>query len=155
MKNPRPLHLLVALVLASCASGTGTTPDARAPETPAAPAAPAATDAPAQGASDAAPEAEESPAERYLDDPVAQKRGSDLFRALCTGYCHSTNAGEDTDASYLFDCNWSHASGDQEIFAVISEGLPETRMQGFGGKLPDEELWKIVSFLRAGSECTQ
>jgi hypothetical protein len=36
---------------------------------------------------------------------------------------------------------------------VISSGVPETRMQAFGGKLPDEDLWKIVSFLRVRSEC--
>ena len=168
MRRPWAPSLLAALLLVACASGTvacasgtGTpdsgTPDSGTPDSgnPPATGEPGSGPPPADAASTPEPATAEeaSPAAQYADDPVAQKRGSDLFRALCTGYCHSTNAGEDTDASYLFDCDWTQGGSDREIFGVISSGVPETRMQAFGGKLPDEDLWKIVSFLRVRSEC--
>jgi mono/diheme cytochrome c family protein len=97
----------------------------------------------------------DSPARQYDDDPTAQKRGSDLFRAVCTGYCHSTNAATDTDAPYLFDCASMHGTGDAEVFAVLEAGIPDTRMQGFGGKLPEADLWRIVSYVRKSTECKE
>ncbi|HVS15372.1 MAG TPA: cytochrome c [Thermoanaerobaculia bacterium] len=103
----------------------------------------------------AATDEADSPARQYDQDPAAQKRGSDLFRAVCTGYCHSTSVEVDTDSPYLFDCRWDHGGSDAEIFEVLTQGVPDTRMQGFGGKLPDADLWRIVSWVRMRSECPE
>ena len=86
-------------------------------------AAPAAPSAPAAAASD-------SPVAGYLADPQAMTRAAGLFRAVCTGYCHSTQQTANREAPNLFDCNWAHGSSDQEIFATISAGVPDTQMQG-------------------------
>ena len=59
------------------------------------------------------------------------------------------------DAPYLFDCEWKLGGSDQEIFDVIYNGVPDTQMQKFGGQLPDEEIWKVVSFLRVRSKCAE
>lgn len=114
--------------------------------------APAAADAVAESA--AAPgAAAASPAAAYLDDPEAVAFGRRYFRAVCTGYCHSTQPGLVRDAPDLFDCDWRHGGTDEEVFRTIAEGVPDTEMLPFGGKLEDEVLWKIVAFLRAGSRC--
>lgn len=93
-----------------------------------------------------------SPAAAYASDPEALKRASQVFRAVCTGYCHSTGTVQ-KEAPDLFDCTWSHGSSDQEIFDTVSGGVPATQMQAFGGKLPDEDLWKLVAYLRSRSKC--
>jgi hypothetical protein len=57
------------------------------------------------------------------------------------------------DAPDLFDCEWLHGSSDAELFQVISQGVPDTEMLPFGGKLDPEVLWKIIAFLRDASRC--
>lgn len=136
------LSVSSVLLVAGCASsGVGSQPAASAAE-PAAPPAPAA-------ASAASPS---SPAAAFYEDEAAQTRASQLFRAVCTGYCHTTE-GAGREAPDLFDCESDHGGSDQEIFDVITAGLPDTQMQAFGGKLPDEDLWRIVAYLRVNSTC--
>jgi mono/diheme cytochrome c family protein len=48
----------------------------------------------------------------------------------------------------LIDDQWDHGSSDAEIFAVIKRGLPPTMMAGFDGRIPDDEIWNIVNYLR-------
>ena len=48
----------------------------------------------------------------------------------------------------LTDDQWDHGSSDGEIFAVIKRGLPPTMMAGFDGRIPDEDIWNIVNYLR-------
>lgn len=91
-----------------------------------------------------------SPVEDYLQDPAALKRGKSLFIGTCGGYCHSMSPGA-RDAPYLFDCTFLHGGSDEEVFASISNGVPKTRMVGFGGKLPegDADIWRLVAFLKS------
>lgn len=97
---------------------------------------------------------EAPPSERYLNDPAALKRGMGLFTGTCGAYCHSMKS-DVGDAPFLFDCQWKNGSGsDADVFCVIYDGVPGTRMVGFGGKMPegDEDIWKIVAFLRSRRE---
>ena len=96
-----------------------------------------------------------SPAAAYASDVEALKRGKSIFVGTCGGYCHSTTPGP-RDAPYLFDCVWKNGDRDEDIFAVIADGVPNTRMVSFRGALPDgdEDIWKLVAFIRAaGSDC--
>jgi len=97
---------------------------------------------------------EESPATAYSRDPEAIKRGRTLFTGTCAAYCHGLRPGH-RDAPFLFDCEWKHGGRDEDLFRVIREGVSGTRMQGFDGKLPDgdEDVWKLIAFLRAASTC--
>ena len=94
-----------------------------------------------------------SPAVAYAEDPTALKRGRGIFLGTCAGYCHSMRGGGAGDVPNLFDCEWRHGGSDEEIFASIYTGYPGTRMIGFGGKLEDADLWKVVAYLRAASRC--
>jgi mono/diheme cytochrome c family protein len=49
----------------------------------------------------------------------------------------------------LTDEQWDHGSTDAEIFAAIKRGIPPTMMPGFDGRLPDEDMWHIVNYLRS------
>ncbi len=105
------------------------------------------------GAAGTSVEEEPSPSAQYDDDEAAQTRALNVFRAVCTGYCHSTSDKVKKEAPFLFDCENTHGGSDQEIFDVIYNGVPDTQMQSFGGQLPDEDIWRLVSFFRVRSEC--
>jgi mono/diheme cytochrome c family protein len=94
-----------------------------------------------------------TPVQAFMLDPVALERGEALFAGTCAGYCHALTPG-DSDASFLFDCDWQHGDGDEEIFAVVSDGIPDTRMVGFGNNFPDgdDDKWKIIAYLRANQQ---
>ena len=105
--------------------------------------------------SPAQPEAKrESLAAAYLRDPAAVDRGRRIFIGTCGAYCHSTHNVE-RDAPSLFDCTWVHGGSDEEIFKSIADGVPNTRMPAWKGSLPqgDDDLWRVVAYLRSVSEC--
>jgi mono/diheme cytochrome c family protein len=99
----------------------------------------------------------ESPAAAFERDPVAVKRGKSLFIGSCGAYCHSMHDGARGDVPDLFDCAWKNGATDEEIFGVISNGVPGTRMVGYKGVLPegDADIWRLVAFLRVESTCPQ
>ena len=77
--------------------------------------------------------AEEDPTPRYLADAEALARGRSVFVGTCSGYCHADGVEGVGDAPDLFDCEWRYGRSNQEIFNTISEGVPNSRMIGFGG----------------------
>ena len=88
-----------------------------------------------------------------MEDPTALQRGEALFRGTCAGFCHGLTP-EQSESAYLFDCEWIHGGSDEEIFAVISNGIPDTRMVGFGDNFPegDGDKWKLIAYLRANQQ---
>lgn len=93
-----------------------------------------------------------SPVGAYLEDEAALVRGRGVFRAACTGYCHTSRTAKRV-APDLFDCVWTHGETDADIYRVIYDGVPDTQMLGFGEKVPDEDLWKVIAYLRKQSQC--
>lgn len=93
-----------------------------------------------------------TPADAFRADAEALKRGKALFAGTCAGYCHSPAV--ERAAPYLFDCTWRKGSGtDQEIFDAIADGVPNTAMLGFRGKLPegDADIWRLVAYIKDSS----
>lgn len=91
-----------------------------------------------------------SPADVLLADADAVSRGKSLFVGTCAGYCHKLTP-ERVDAVYLFDCEWKHGGTDREIFNTVVNGVPNTRMVGFGTNFPEgeDDLWRIIAFLKS------
>jgi mono/diheme cytochrome c family protein len=48
----------------------------------------------------------------------------------------------------LTDEQWDHGSSDGEIYAVLKRGVPPTMMPGYDGRIPDDDIWNIVNYLR-------
>ena len=91
----------------------------------------------------------------YLLDPEAVERGRLLFEGSCANYCHGDEPepGEDVE---LFDCQWQHGGTDEDIFRIVTTGIPETRMVGFGNNFPEgqNDLWKLIAYVRSEqAEC--
>jgi mono/diheme cytochrome c family protein len=96
-----------------------------------------------------------TPAARFAGDPVAIERGRKLFVGTCAGYCHVADGRGLGNAPDLLDCEWRHGGSDAEIFAVLSAGVPGTPMLGFAGKVGDDDLWRLIAYLRSASRCAR
>ncbi len=99
-----------------------------------------------------APAAGADPVPALLKSPPDVERGRALFVGTCGAYCHHMTPGPG-DAPYLFDCDWLHGGSDAEIFHTIATGVPNTRMVAFGGALPDEDIWRLVAYVKSASVC--
>ncbi len=84
--------------------------------------------------------------------PADVARGKAIFAGTCGAYCHKmTNA--QSDAPFLFDCIWLHGGSDEEIFHTITHGVSGTRMVAFGGAIQDDDIWRIIAYLKTASQC--
>src|SRR3954454_14443368 len=82
----------------------------------------------------------------YEENAYATAEGQRLFTAFnCVG-CHAHGGGGMGPA--LMDDKWIYGSQPQQIFATIVEGRPNG-MPSFRGKIPDYQVWELVSFVRS------
>lgn len=86
-------------------------------------------------------------------DAEALARGERLFLGSCAGYCHVPPGGGRGDAPDLFDCQWLYGAADEAVFRSISDGVPDSDMEGFAGSLSEADRWLLVEWLRASSRC--
>ena len=102
-----------------------------------------------------------TPAALAIKNPVrataaSVAAGAATFKKYCA-FCHGVAAKgdgplapKDSDPSDLTDATWVHGSTDGEIFTVIADGVgPEFVMTPFKGKMPDQNLWHVVNYLRS------
>ena len=82
--------------------------------------------------------------------------GAATYKKYCA-FCHGVAAEgdgplapEDSNPPDLTDATWVHGSTDGEIFTVIADGAgANSLMVPFKGKMPDQDLWHIVNYLRS------
>jgi mono/diheme cytochrome c family protein len=74
--------------------------------------------------------------------------GGQLYTIVCST-CHGSEGQGSRMAPALNTQNFLAETNDQAIKAIISQGVPNTRMPAWGGRLTDEELKALVSFIRA------
>lgn len=105
-----------------------------------------------------------TPAARAIKNPVrataasaaSVTAGAAAFKKYCA-FCHGADAkGEgplapkDSHPPDLTDATWVHGSTDGEIFTLIANGAgADSKMIAFKGKMPDQDLWHIINFLRS------
>ena len=87
--------------------------------------------------------------------PESIAAGKQTFTRYCAN-CHGLNAegGPGNDlippAPDLTDKEWKHGSTDGEIFNSIKNGIPpDLNMGAFGDQLKDEDIWKVVNYIRS------
>ena len=101
-----------------------------------------------------------APAAKTIKNPVASTpasitAGAAVYKKYCA-FCHGLTgkgdgplAPKDADPSDLTDDDWDHGSTDGEIFAFIQAGGgPNSKMVAFKGKIPDQDMWHLINFLR-------
>jgi mono/diheme cytochrome c family protein len=96
-----------------------------------------------------------------LKNPVAASAsslaaGKKLYDAQCAS-CHGTAGKGDGKAgallkpppSDLSDADWKHGSSDGEIFTVIRDGARQTGMRAYGSRIPANDIWNLVNYVRS------
>jgi cytochrome c oxidase cbb3-type subunit 3 len=72
--------------------------------------------------------------------------GKTLYSAMnCVG-CHAHGGGGMGPA--LMDDLWRYGSDPDQVFSTIAEGRPNG-MPAWGGKLTDDQVWKLVAYVRS------
>ena len=102
-----------------------------------------------------------TPAARAIKNPVKSTpasitAGAAAYKKYCA-FCHGVGgkgdgplAPKDSDPADLTDDAWDHGSTDGEIFTIIANGNgPNSKMVAFKAKMPEQDLWHIVNFLRS------
>jgi mono/diheme cytochrome c family protein len=87
--------------------------------------------------------------------PASITAGAATYKKYCA-FCHGEGGKGDgklapkgSMPSDLTDAMWVHGSTDGEIFVVIQNGVgPKSDMKGFKGRLPEQDTWNVVNFLR-------
>lgn len=88
--------------------------------------------------------------------PASITAGAAAYQKYCA-FCHGADAKgngplapKDSNPPDLTDATWTHGSTDAQIFTVIANGTgPNSKMAGFKGKMPDQDLWNIINYLRS------
>jgi polar amino acid transport system substrate-binding protein len=81
------------------------------------------------------------------DEHAALAEGQALFRGLCSG-CHG-GAGRGGKGPDLTDSRWIHGDKDLDIARVIKEGVPKTTMKKLGESLKEEQIARLVGYIRS------
>ena len=82
----------------------------------------------------------------FAGDPASAEQGKALFRVMNCEGCHSTG-GEGSWAPSIITRRWRYGGTDAAVFETIFYGRPRG-MPAYGGILPPELTWKLVTFLR-------
>jgi len=88
--------------------------------------------------------AQESPRPPITPDTI--ERGHAFFADNC-GICHGLDAHGGDKAPDLNTGHFKHATSDEDLFRVITHGIPGTIMPA--NDLPPEQIWAIIAYLRS------
>ena len=91
----------------------------------------------------------------YAGDPEAASEGHALYlRVGCAG-CHGSGGGGGMCPS-LTDCTWTFGGDDETLFRLIKGELPrQTMLRTFGSVLTDDQIWKILAWVRSVNRCPE
>ena len=78
-------------------------------------------------------------------DPAAIQTGMGLFRSRCAD-CHGMDARgvRGPDLTQV----WASGRTDPGLFRTLRRGVPGTEMPSVGPRTPDDEVWKILAYLK-------
>jgi cytochrome c oxidase cbb3-type subunit 3 len=82
----------------------------------------------------------------YDDNAFAVNEGKRLYRWYNCSGCHASGGGSIGPA--LMDSEWRYGSDPASLFDTIMQGRPNG-MPSFGGHIPEDQVWKIVAYVRA------
>ncbi|HEY3455713.1 MAG TPA: c-type cytochrome [Bryobacteraceae bacterium] len=83
----------------------------------------------------------------FIRDARAAKDGEKLFSTMNCDGCHGGGAFGWVGPS-LVDGRWRYGGSDGELYHSIFYGRPRG-MPAYGGILPSDAIWRIVTYLRA------
>jgi cytochrome c oxidase cbb3-type subunit III len=84
----------------------------------------------------------------YEENAYGVSQGKTLYNQFNCSGCHSQGGGG--MGPPLMDAKWIYGSDPDEIFATMVQGRPNG-MPAFGNKIVPDQVWQIVSYVRAMS----
>jgi cytochrome c oxidase cbb3-type subunit 3 len=87
-------------------------------------------------------------APHYEVNAYALAEGKRLFDWYNCSGCHANGGGGIGPA--LMDDIWLYGSEPENVYATIVQGRPNG-MPSFGGRVPDEQVWQLVAYVRSMS----
>ena len=88
--------------------------------------------------------------------PTSIAAGKKLYDGQCAS-CHGTAGKGDGKAgallkptpSDLTDADWKYGQTDGAIFTVIRDGAKQTGMRAYGSRIPTNDIWNLVNYVRS------
>jgi putative heme-binding domain-containing protein len=79
------------------------------------------------------------------NDPAAQQIGMAIFRSRCAD-CHGMDARgvRGPDLTQV----WASGRTDEGLFRTVRRGIPGTEMPAQNARTPDDEVWKVLAYLK-------
>jgi cytochrome c(L) len=85
----------------------------------------------------------------YTGNAEAIQEGRTLFLQNGCSACHGAGGGGGMGPA-LLDDEWKFGSDDLTLFKLIKGEIPQQTMPAaFGSVLKDDEIWKIIAFIRS------
>ena len=85
----------------------------------------------------------------YIGDPEAIKQGRILYLQIGCSGCHGVGGGGGMGPA-LLDDEWKFGSDDETLAKLIKGEIPQQTMPAvFGKELPDDDVWKILAYVRS------
>lgn len=99
--------------------------------------------------------AQNSPQNPYTGNAEAAKEGYQIFQKMGCPGCHGAGGGGGMGWA-LTDCIWRFGWDDGTLFRLIKGQIPEQTMpRGFGDVLTDDQVWKIITWIRTINHCNE
>lgn len=94
------------------------------------------------------PEITEAQLTTLLTDKDALAKGKEVYASKCSS-CHGEQ-GEGLIGPNLADNYWLHGRGEiREIASVISNGIPDTGMAAWRGRITDENIQRTAAYIKS------
>ena len=84
----------------------------------------------------------------YTGNDIALQEGWRLFNWYNCSGCHGGHGGGGMGPTLRDPKEWLYGSSDAQIFASIAEGRGKG-MPAWGTKVPEEEIWKLVAYIKS------
>jgi cytochrome c(L) len=85
---------------------------------------------------------------KYTGNAAAIQDGRTLYLQYGCSGCHGAGGGGGM-APPLTDDAWKFGSDDQTLFKLIKGQIPEQTMPRVYNDMPEDEVWKILAFVRS------
>jgi cytochrome c oxidase cbb3-type subunit 3 len=82
----------------------------------------------------------------YQNNAYGMGEGKRLFAAYNCNGCHAQGGGG--IGPPLMDSKWIYGSSPDQIYSTIVQGRPDG-MPAFGGRVPDDQVWQLVSYVQS------